>query len=716
VIDNREIPHYFTFKAFMMWDRRNYMMHTYKCVFLLIFFFATGNAQPVLFETPPSPRIANYDIDVRLQPESNSLQAKQTLYWKNTSREDVKELRFHMYLNGFRNNQSTFLQYSRKSRDKEEWGYIKIDSLWDTKALVLPDQMEYIQPDDDNKHDKTVLSVPLRRALRPGEKLTLNFIFSSKLPEPPIARTGASDDFYMVGQWFPKIGVLQNGEWNCHQFHRNSEFFADFGVYNVRITVPEEWIVGATGILVNKMTNEESTVTHYYHAEDVHDFAWTASPDFVEFAAKADDVEIRVLMAPEHSGQGERFIKAAHIAVQTFQEWYGDYPYPNLTVVDPKPNAMRAGGMEYPTLITAMTLYGLPRGIKFVEQVIIHEFGHNYWYGMVASNEFEESWIDEGINSYAEARIMREHYGEFTSFIDLCSIHIGETDYHRSSYLRYKDYDSTVRKAWEYYSGSSYTINSYSKPVVFLTTLENYLGDEVMRQILRTFFQEYKFKHPVTKDFINVANRISGQDLNRFFEQALFTNHVLDYSVSYLSSRKVKNSYGYDFNYKIGSDSLAEKSSDAVMPDSSARSKRETLHFTIESDVTLKVDSTISMQGVSLDTVKSTDEDTTFYHSVIKVRRLGDFIFPVELELVFTDDDTIREQWDGKDLWKEYEYIKPQQLISATVDPDRKIILDVNITNNSKMRQERKLGPRKIGARLLFWMQNILELPALLHF
>ncbi len=691
------------------------MMHTYKCVFLLIFFFATGNAQPVLFETPHSPRIANYDIDVRLQPESNLLKGKQILYWENTGSAGVDELRFHMYLNAFRNNQSTFLQYSRKNRDKEEWGYIQIDSLWDTKAVVLAEQMEYIQPDDNNTHDKTVLRVPLRRAVRPGEKLTLNFYFTSKLPEPPIARTGASDDFYMVGQWFPKIGVLQSGEWNCHQFHRNSEFFADFGVYNVRITVPEDWIVGATGLLVEKTTNEDSTVTHYYHAEDVHDFAWTTSPDFVEFPGEADDVEIRVLMAPEHSGQGERFLKAAQIAVQTFQEWYGDYPYPNLTVVDPKPDAMRAGGMEYPTLITAITLYGLPEGFKFVEQVIIHEFGHNYWYGMVASNEFEESWIDEGINSYVESRIMREHYGESTSVIDFCGIQIGETDYHRSTYLRYKDYDPTVRKAWEYYSGSSYTINSYSRPVVFLTTLENFLGDAVMRQILKTFFQEYKFKHPKTEDFINVANKVSGQNLDWFFEQALFTNKVLDYSVSYLSSREVKNSYGYDFNYKIGSDSLTEKSSDAVMSDSSANHEEDTLHLSMENDVTLKVDSTISVQGARLDSVKSAEEDTTLYHTIIKVRRLGDFVFPVELEFVFTEDDTVTEKWGGKELWTQFEYLKPQQLISATVDPERKIVLDVNITNNSKMRKESKLGPRKIGARVMFWMQNLLELPALLH-
>ncbi len=691
------------------------MMHLQKGILLLICVFAAGNAQPVLFETALSPRIANYDIDVTLDTEKNLLKGEQVLYWYNKSNTAASELRFHMYLNAFRNNQSTFLQYSRKKRDKKGWGYIEIDSLWDMNGRMLTDRLEYIQPDDNNIYDKTVMRLPLQRLVQPGEKLTLYTHFTAKLPHPPIARTGAADEFYMVAQWFPKIGVFEDGEWNCHQFHRHSEFFADFGVYNVRITVPQDWIVGATGVRVDTVKNADSTATHFYHAEDVHDFAWTTSPDYVEFTGRADDVNIRVLMQPEHRGQGKRYMRAAQIAVNTFQDWYGDYPYPNLTVVDPKPDAMRAGGMEYPTLITALTFYGLPKGLFFPEQVVIHEFGHNYWYGLVASNEFEESWLDEGINSYVESKVMNEHFGESTSFVDLGDLHIGELDYHRTSYLRSKDYDPTVRKAWEYYSGSSYGANSYSKPVIFLTTLENYLGKDVMRRILQTYFEAYKFKHAKTRDFINVANRVSGQELDWFFDQALFTNRVLDYGVSYIWSGKAKSKYGYDFTYEIEPDTVEQENKKTASADTALKDTTQRLFVSADSGVNMRIDSNITVQGAQIDSVEPVQADTTFYHTVVKVRRYGDFIFPVELQMVFADSDTVVEYWDGKSLWKRYEYTRPNKLISATVDPQQKIVLDVNMTNNGMLIEESKSGIRKVGGRLLFWMQFMLQIPALLN-
>jgi hypothetical protein len=266
-----------------------------------------------------------------------------------------------------------------KRIDKDSFGFINVNKITSSSGQDLTAKMVFIQPDDGNADDRTVFRLPLPKPLRPGEVIVLNFDFTAKLPQPPYERTGAKKEYFFVAQWFPKVGVWQDEQnaWNCHQFHDESEFFADFGVYNVRITVPAENVVGATGLEQSVIDNGDGTKTHFYHAEDMHDFAWTTSPEFKEFFTEQNGVKIRLLMQPDHLGQAERHLAAARVAVEYHEKWYGDYPFPNLTIVDPRRGAGGSGGMEYPTLITAGTAYGLPDGVRFVDLEIIHEFGHN---------------------------------------------------------------------------------------------------------------------------------------------------------------------------------------------------------------------------------------------------------------------------------------------------------------------------------------------------
>jgi len=565
--------------------------------------------------------------------------------------------------------------------DKEGWGFIEVNKITSAAGEDWTGQMEFIHPDDDNAEDKTVFRLPLAKPLAHNDSIIVNFDFTAKLPQPPFARTGAKAEYFFVGQWFPKIGVYIDQQWNCHQFHANSEFFADYGVYNVRMTVPEKNILGATGLLVEKKTNGDDTATHFYHAEDVHDFAWTTSPEFVEFTGRAQDVEIRVLMQPDRAYQGLRHLEAAKTAVEYFQNWYGDYPFPNLTVVDPRRGAGGAGGMEYPTLITAGSTYGLPEGLRAVELVIIHEFGHNYWYHLLASNEFEESWMDEGINTYTEIQIMSDKYGPVGDALDLFGIKLNTLQQHRGSYLFNADYDPTVRRTWEYYSGGSWGANSYSRPGVLLTTLQNYLGKETMQKIMRAYVERWRFKHPKTRDFIEVANDVSGQNLNWFFEQALFSNATLDYSVDRVFTREAKKGEGYDFKFSVAT------------PDSAmSNGKNEPADESTADSVASK-------------------SQPKLYESGVHIRRLGAFKFPVEVVAEFANGEKVREQWDGQELWKKFNYIKPTKLVSASIDPEHKIALDMNYTNNSKAIEAASLGVNKLTARLLFWMQFLLDQP-----
>lgn len=665
----------------------------FTSVFFLLISPLMAQEPPVLFEEPLSPRIANYDIDVRLDPDTRILTGQEILTWHNKTQHSATELRFHLYLNAFRNSRSTFMKrtggvHRGNKIDKDGWGFIDVTRFAIKDGEDLTGAMEFIQPDDNNEDDKTVFRVPLPRPVPPGGTIRLAIDFTAKLPEPPFARTGAKKEYFFVGQWFPKIGVLMpDGTWNCHQFHANSEFFADFGVYNVRMTVPEENIVGATGIEVSVRKNGDGTATHFYHAEDVHDFAWTTSPEFVEFTGQAQDVSIRVLMQPDHAYQGERHLEAAKTAVEYFQNWYGDYPFPNLTVVDPRRGASGSGGMEYPTLITAGTAYGLPEGLRAVEMVIIHEFGHNFWYHLLASNEFEESWLDEGINTYTEIQIMNDAYGDQGNMVDLLGVKINDIELHRMQYVLNADIDPMLRKAWEYYDSRSYGVNSYSKPGVVLTTLQNYLGKEKMQEIMREYVRRWRFKHPTTKDFIAVANEVAGQDLNWFFDQAVYSNKVLDYSVDRIFSVPEREPSGFDFDMSTsGQDSISTDGSG--MPDSVSASPAED---------------------------SSEADEEKIYLSGVNLRRLGDFIFPVELRVEFSDGEVITEHWDGKELWKKFRYRRAAKLVSATIDPENKVVLDVNYTNNSKARKIRAAAVSKLSFRLMFWMQALLDQPSLLN-
>ena len=149
-------------------------------------------------------------------------------------------------------------------------------------------------------------------------------------------------------------------------------------------------------------------------------------------------VNLRILMQPAHWSQVERHEKILRESLEHFESWYGPYPYKTITLVDPEPDSA-AGGMEYPTFITGDTSWFMPDGFYFPEVVIEHEFGHQYWYGMVATNEFEDAWMDEGINSYSEVKVLDSILGRDTSMINLAGVTLGERGEQRLTYIAVAD-------------------------------------------------------------------------------------------------------------------------------------------------------------------------------------------------------------------------------------------------------------------------------------
>jgi hypothetical protein len=649
----------------------------------LIFFLIADSVFPqILFKNRMSPRIADYNITAKLNAGEKIIEGREILRWKNSSPDLITELQFHLYLNAFKNTGSTFMKESggqlrgiKLDKNEEKyWGYIDLISVKRSEGSDLTDKIKYIQPDDANRDDQTVAAVQLDKPLRPGEEISLEIKFRSKLPKI-FARTGFAGDYFLAGQWFPKIGVYEypgiryaeKGGWNCHQFHANSEFYADFAVYDVSINVPDKFIVGAVGVLQSKTKNGDGTATYHYRAEDVVDFAWTASPVFKVVADQWKDVKIKLMMQPEHFAQADRHIRAVKYALDFFDNRLGKYPYATITIVDPPLNGFGSAGMEYPSFITAGTLWGMPDGVKIPEIVTVHEFGHNYFMGILASNEFEEAFLDEGFNQYFETRIMDKAFGNKTGAVNLFGFKSGDFELTRNGYtgMTNPEIAEIYRKSWEYPHGG-YGNLTYQKTAVMLKTLEGLVGPAVMDEIMKSYFERWKFRHPCVKDFIAVVNEIVlknhgrkfGDNMNWFFDQVLYGSDVCDYKLAAISNTKKYSRAGvFDKN-----------------------GKKEFQKGNLESGGN--------------------------YKSEIVIHRLGGVKLPVEILVHFEDGKEILEKWNGQSRTAAFEYVGKKKITWAKIDPDYKIPLDINIINNSLTAEPESGVFFKYASKVLFWLEN----------
>ena len=272
-------------------------------------------AAPPQAQQARSPRNASYTITARLDPGSRTLKGEQLVTWRNVSTATATYLRVHLYYNAWRNSQSTWLRESRLSGEwfgvsrPSDWGWIDVTSLKlirsDGAPVDVTSRLRFVAPDDGNPHDRTLAEIPLESPVAPGETVNLQVAWTSKIPTT-FSRTGVVGDYYFIAQWFPKVAVLEDTGWSGRQFHAATEFFADFGIYDVRLTVPTGWIVGATGVERDRRDEADGTTTHHYYAEDVHDFAWTTSRHYIERTDRfthpgLPPVDLRLLLQPEHA-------------------------------------------------------------------------------------------------------------------------------------------------------------------------------------------------------------------------------------------------------------------------------------------------------------------------------------------------------------------------------------------------------------------------------
>ncbi|MFO0669341.1 MAG: M1 family metallopeptidase [Polyangiaceae bacterium] len=627
-----------------------------SCAVGLVFLFAScaelpraplvaapaGPSAPVgAAPTPPltahADEVVDYTLTAKLDPNAHTVAGNGTLKWTNTSVVPVTELWFHLYLNAFKNQRSVYIREplgpGRGASPVTDWGTIDVRRLfWREERAELWTKAETHRPGDD---DETDARVPLPRAVKPGETITLEMTWDDKLPSI-VERTGFYGRFHFVGQWFPKIARLEaDGTWAHFPFHRLSEFYADFGRYDVTLDVPATYVVGATGPKTEERVEGDRRIERHVQT-DVHDFAWTAWDGFRVFDETVGGVAVRLLYPAGYEKVAARELDTIRFALPHFNERYGAYPYGVLTVVHPPEGAGEAGGMEYPTLITTGGAWWVPAAARSVEAVTIHELGHEWFYGLLASNENASPFLDEGLNTFAEHEGMRAWRGDGSVWDGF-----GLTIDGRAIDATFADRAALVQPvgnaAPKFDSFELYGRLVYLRTGAILETLRGVYGSDAFDRAFGGYTRAYRFKHPTRENFFQSMEQGLGKDAGTNLRRAIEEKGWVDYRVLGVASHSASAAAGiFDRD-----------------------GKRET----------------VSARPVS-------GAGETSYDGWVLLAREGTLAFPVDVDVLFTDGTTQRMAWDAREETTRLAVKSAAPIRSVIIDPERRVLLDRDPRNN----------------------------------
>ncbi|MFA7288896.1 MAG: M1 family metallopeptidase [Melioribacteraceae bacterium] len=598
---------------------------------------------------------ANYNFDLKLDPYSKLLNVKEKMVWINNSEYPTDKIYIHLYANAYKNNKTLFSSYY--SLDKEEMTSIVFNSI---SLNNNPIELNY-QFKDGNVNDSTVAYLLLPKALSKGDSTIVEFDYQLKVPKS-VKRFGYATgrNFSFVSQWFPKAGVFQNGKWICEPYYPWQNFFSDFGNYNFKINVPKKFRVGATGSLVKEDSTSNSKIFSFIQ-NGVHDFAFFVTDNILykreEYQRKDGSViTINLFVQPEREKYFWRYKDAVKNSLNFFEKNIGDYPYESITLVD-VPRTSASGGMEYPGIFTVSAELFSPQGTMQPEYLVIHEFTHQFFQGLIANNEVYEAWLDEGFTSYIATKIVYKYYGggfanfkiathvpvfglnflmyrEIPIIYTLADLKVPEGLAAANSYYRNLTIGALADTSYQLPTRLSYSVNSYSKPELVLLSLERYIGYTNMMSLLKDYYNRYKFKHPTALDFIKLAKEREGDKLNWFFREFYYNARVHDYSIT-------------------------------------------------------------NIKRVGLDDFE------------VLAERLREGFFENDIAL-YTDKDTLYQKWTENVRYKVFKFHTLNKVLAAEIDPYRKNMLDINFANNSYTVDSKYWASISISLRWFFWIQNAL--------
>ena len=653
------------------------------------------SAKPAPEVTPPeggwpevpakSEHVADYVLSAKLDPVAHTIEGKGTITLHNVSDAPLQELRMHLYLNAFKNDRSVFrrARVSGFRGDSEgapgyvDVAHLSLDGvdLWPKHRFVThqgespqdPMRGGDAPPIAGAPTDETDVSVPLPNAIAPGASASFEIEFHDQLPEVS-ERTGYQGSFHFAGQWFPKLARLAaDGTWASFAFHHVAEFYADYGVYDVTVDVPEAFTIGGCGHLVSSKV-EGGRRIETRHQEDVHDSAWTAWDRYVVREAREGDVQIHLLSPPGYDAAMDRELASVQHGLRDFGARFGAYPYADLTVVHPPDDAAEAGGMEYPTLITTGGPWWPAHGTQEIEGVTVHELGHQWFYGLIGTNEVEWPSGDEGFNSFGELSAEQRLVGNEGTLVSLHDLDVSYLAVDRGG--ADPPFDEPVfQPAYDFATGSSYGTRIYAATATSLETLHRTYGAAAFDAAMGTYTRRFRFQHPTPADFFATLDEVCGQECGAAARAALTSNVTLDYYVYEVASERAQAPSGW-FDGAAG------------------RTKRE-------------------------------DATEGSWSSAAWIGRHGAVDLPVEVELRFADGsrriervrfgehDEDDPKHRGGATWRRIDADGPVELVAVVIDPELKIPLDRTRTNNFKSTAAGRGGAPVTRERALAWIETL---------
>jgi len=482
---------------------------------------------------------ASYQMEIDMDVEKHQFAGKQKLVYTNNSPDTLTRVFYHLYFNAFQPGSMMDVR-SRTIPDADP-------RVADRISKLNPDEIGYHKIDrftQDGSPLKyhvqgTVLEVDLAKPILPGGKSEFLMDFYSQVPLQ-VRRSGrdnAQGIDYSMTQWYPKMAEYDYEGWHSDPYV-GREFYGVWGDFDVKISIDKKYVLGGTGYLQNpneighgyaapgvevKQPLGEKLTWHFV-APQVHDFAWAADPDYVHQTTQVPDgPTLHFLFLPDTTGNWQRLQNEFTGAFTLMNETFGKYPYKQFSVIQGGD-----GGMEYPmaTLITAGRNYG---GLL---SVTVHEAFHNWYYGVLATNESKYPWMDEGFTSYAqdhvlnmlrESPVANPHANDINRLADL----------HKNGLQ-----EPLTTHADHYQTNYCYGISSYVKGSVFLMQLEYIVGKEAFWKGMKRYFNEWQFKHPAPNDFLRVMEKTSGLELNWFMDLWVGTTQHIDYSIEEIDKEK----------------------------------------------------------------------------------------------------------------------------------------------------------------------------------
>lgn len=538
-------------------------------------FAVLGAAGPI--EGQSRPQEITYHIEATLDEDRQVLRGRARFIYKNHSSVTIDRLFFHQHLNAFRPNSAWARAERREALDFQsltdpDYGYERLLAVRSLPAGAGGSDIvgRDLTASYPGSPDSTVVEIALPDVLEPGEAITLELQWEAR-PSTLCRRQCRRDRHYDFAQWYPRIAPFDAGGWAAHALYPQGEFYGEFATYDVTLDLAEDQVVGATGAVVDgdpgwgvevpalpegltpgaaprlgflSLTPAPGRKRVRFYAEDVHHFAWTASPEYVHEGGQVAATEVRprpidihVLYRPgdeEEWGSGAA-VERTVWALEWLESTFGPYPWPQLTNV----HRLEGGGTEFPMMIMDGSAS---------QGLIMHETAHQYVHGILANNEWKEAWLDEGFASFLTTWAL--------SGVDLFP---GPGDGNVSDpaqlvWREQRDAMAEIEAAGfsrpistvseDFPSFSLYGYMAYSRGGFFFRMLSAVSrGDENFRRILRTYYDRHRLGHVTEQSLRSVAEDVVGQDLGWFFDQWLHTTGTLDYAIDDLSVEETEDGW-----------------------------------------------------------------------------------------------------------------------------------------------------------------------------